>query len=134
MASAVLSSMRGWGIVLGTLGAIGLAVACKPKTPPQPPPSSEDGVAGVDGPDTPSQSPAADDAADGADTATVPDGPTSQDPQCAAKGTPWDGSPQGCLYEHEGCCYPDPASVCAAARCDADTCQILESSPAQVRC
>ena len=137
MMSAVLSSMRGWGIVLGMAGALGLAVACKPKRPPQPPDPQDVSTTNDASPDadTPVQSPTAGDGATASDGGTpVPDGPTSADPECAAKGEPWDGNPQGCLYEHDGCCYPDPGSVCAAAGCEGDACQILETSPAQARC
>ncbi|MEM6993454.1 MAG: hypothetical protein AAF721_23270 [Myxococcota bacterium] len=59
---------------------------------------------------------------------------TPKKPTCGDKGTSWDGSHAGCTYEHAGCCYPDPASLCAAAGCADDDCRILESRPAQAAC
>jgi hypothetical protein len=75
------------------------------------------------------------------DTATAsPAGPPKADPapvpaaEACAGGERWDGSPDACDYVHEGCCYPDPRSLCAAAGCEAERCRILESHPAQARC
>lgn len=63
-------------------------------------------------------------------------GPGAKGPRegCAPKGQVWDGKHEGCLYEVAGCCYPDDASACAAAGCEATACHILESAPAQIRC
>lgn|GEM_PF-6150417 len=53
---------------------------------------------------------------------------------CKPSGTPWDGKHAGCLYEVDGCCYPDAPSACAAAGCEGGGCQVLESAPAQITC
>jgi hypothetical protein len=67
--------------------------------------------------------------------ASSPEGPgASEAPRCASDGEPWDGKPGTCFYEHAGCCYPTPEAMCAAAGCDAASCMIMESSPAQARC
>lgn len=58
----------------------------------------------------------------------------SRESGCAADGRVWDGEHKGCLYEHGGCCYGSPESVCTAAGCPLDRCVIMELMPAQVRC
>lgn len=101
---------------LGLLVAIGL-VACKPAAPTQPP-------------DTPPEPEP--------DATATPGEPDAKDPgappTCADEGTPWDGKPGTCLYEHGGCCYPTPEAMCAAAGCETAHCLVMESSPAQARC
>lgn len=82
-------------------------------------------------PSTLTESPAAsDDALPPAD-AEVP--PAKPGP-CAADGRLWDGKPEGCSYEHGGCCYGSPATACAAAGCAEAECEVLESYPAQISC
>ncbi len=49
-------------------------------------------------------------------------------------GTPWNGLPTGCTYEVGGCCYDNAERACAASTCKPDACEVLETSPAQVRC
>ena len=111
----------GWGVSVGLVLATGLLLACRPRasgcatTEPEAPAPGDSALGGTDG-------------------TVVADGPTSEDPKCAAQGSPWDGNPTGCTYEHGGCCYPDPASLCAAAGCSDDDCRILESRPAQAAC
>jgi hypothetical protein len=53
---------------------------------------------------------------------------------CGGVGTPWDGHPQGCAYELEGCCYVDAETACKVAACPPERCQVLESYPAQIAC
>jgi hypothetical protein len=53
--------------------------------------------------------------------------------RCAG-GTEWNGKPEGCAYEVDGCCYADAETACAAAKCANEACEILETYPAQVRC
>jgi hypothetical protein len=60
-------------------------------------------------------------------------GPTAPAERCAG-GEPWNGAPEGCAYEVEGCCYVDAETACAAAKCDASACEVLETHPAQIRC
>jgi len=60
--------------------------------------------------------------------------PAVDKPRCAVQGELWDGNPTTCMYEHDGCCYPDPSALCKAAECDETDCAIVESRPAQVRC
>lgn len=55
-------------------------------------------------------------------------------PPCNGVGRIWDGRPDGCAYEHEGCCYDDAEATCSAAGCEAGACIVLESHPAAVRC
>ncbi|MCR9164826.1 MAG: hypothetical protein ACE37F_15105 [Nannocystaceae bacterium] len=95
--------------------------ACRSKPAPVPPPAAP--LEFDDEP--PPQAPATD-----APTAT----PAADAGGCKAGGTAWDGKHEGCLYEVAGCCYGDAAAACAAAGCDGDGCQILESAPAQVAC
>jgi hypothetical protein len=90
--------------------------ACKPTTAARAPGES---------PDTPTSAPASD---------VEPEPEPSETPRCAADGTPWDGKPGTCFYEHGGCCYPTPEAMCAAAGCGPGQCAIMESSPAQARC
>ena len=94
-----------------------LVAACKPTTASQAPDAS---------PDAPTSSPANDDE-------PAPGAPR-EPPACAADGTPWNGKPGTCFYEHGGCCYPTPEAMCEAAGCDTGRCVIMESSPAQARC
>ncbi len=83
----------------------------------------------------PATSAAGDEAATPGGSEDVGDvGARPKPPPCADAGVPWDGRPSGCAYEHERCCYPDAESACAAARCPAASCDVLESYPAQVRC
>ncbi|MEM6294081.1 MAG: hypothetical protein AAGA54_22575 [Myxococcota bacterium] len=112
-------------LMLAAMGAT--LVGCRAKTQPVPPRQGppafdDDDAATPEAPATP-----------GEDEEPKP-APAEAPGGCAASGSPWDGKLQGCLYEVSGCCYPDDASACAAAGCDAQTCQILESAPAQVRC
>ena len=100
--------------------------ACRAKTQPVPPrqgPPTFDDEANTR-PDAPPP----------AESQTPPPAEAEAPGGCRASGSPWDGKLQGCLYEVSGCCYPDDASACAAAGCEGDTCQVLESAPAQVRC
>lgn len=53
---------------------------------------------------------------------------------CGGVGTPWDGKPEGCTYEHDGCCYADAETACKAAACAAEHCTVLETYPAQIAC
>jgi hypothetical protein len=53
---------------------------------------------------------------------------------CGGVGTPWDGKPQGCTYEHEGCCYADAETACKMAECAPEHCTVLETYPAQIAC
>ncbi|MBL8941942.1 MAG: hypothetical protein JNK45_02290, partial [Myxococcales bacterium] len=46
----------------------------------------------------------------------------------------WNGAPEGCAYEVAGCCYVDAETACAAAKCEASACEVLETHPAQIRC
>ncbi len=121
---------RGWGVALGIALAIGWVGACKPKSTTAP-----DSGNATDGQAVQAETPV------GAATEDAPDGdpptdvPANEAPKCTKAGTPWDGSRSaGCTYEHAGCCYPDPASLCAAAGCPDDTCRIIESRPAQATC
>jgi hypothetical protein len=54
-------------------------------------------------------------------------------PTCEG-GRTWNGHLDGCMYEHDGCCYDSPHALCAAAGCEAAQCRILEVRPAQARC
>jgi hypothetical protein len=71
---------------------------------------------------------------------TAQDGPagargkTGTTSKCAPSGRPWDGKLQGCIYEHDGCCYDSFEAVCAAAGCDGPCHVEGPFSPAQVRC
>lgn len=67
--------------------------------------------------------------------ATAASEPGTQAPidPCAG-GEPWNGAPEGCAYEVEGCCYVDAETACAAAKCEASACEVLETHPAQIRC
>ncbi|MBX7082977.1 MAG: hypothetical protein K1X88_27475 [Nannocystaceae bacterium] len=105
---------------LVALAALTLALACRGATHPRAHPGQGEG---------------------GEPAATTGEGERGADvgarpkpPPCAEAGVPWDGRPSGCAYEHERCCYPDAESACAAARCPAAACDVLESYPAQVRC
>ncbi len=61
--------------------------------------------------------------------------PETVEPEgCRSGGEAWDGRHEGCIYEVGACCYPSPKLACEAAQCEAGACQILESSPAQIRC
>ena len=111
------------GLALGS--ALALTAGCKPKTATTSPEPVEPGAS-----NDPTSPDSADGSADGSPAATDPDAP----PDCADQGEPWDGRQDTCLYEHHGCCYPDPASLCAAAGCTNDNCRILESHPAQAKC
>lgn len=123
MRSAVLPSMR-FAMAFGL--ALAPSLGCKPKTAT----SSPDTTAPVTtGGNDPTSSGSDGTSPDGT-AATDPDAP----PKCAEQGEPWDGRQDTCLYEHHGCCYPDPASLCAAAGCTDDNCSILESRPAQAAC
>lgn len=107
---------------------VGLAsasfAACKP-TKTTVPPESGDGAAAT---------PATDDERDPVPSTDPPETRKDEPPLCGDQGTAWDGSHSGCVYEHAGCCYPDPAALCVAAGCPDDTCQIIESRPAQATC
>jgi len=111
-----------------TVLALSLAssAGCKPKTSTTSPPASE--PAPATGNEPPSTVPA------DAPTEGKPAASPTEAPKCAAQGEAWDGRPGTCLYEHHGCCYPDPASLCAAAGCSDDNCNIVESRPAQAAC
>lgn len=50
---------------------------------------------------------------------------------CVAPGAP---NAETCGYVVNGCCYATAALACHVAGCGEDTCTILESFPAQVRC
>jgi hypothetical protein len=56
---------------------------------------------------------------------------TATDSACAPRGT--GAPPEGCGFVVNDCCYADGPTACAAAGC-ADTCMVLESYPAQIRC
>ena len=61
-------------------------------------------------------------------------GATTEPPERCAGGTEWSGKPEGCAYEVDGCCYADAEAACTAVKCARETCEILETYPAQVRC
>lgn len=127
MRLAVLSSKRltvSHAFAIGS--ALALLPACKPKTATSSPATEPGSARGND----PSSSGSDGTSPDGTPAAADPDAP----PDCAEQGEPWDGRQDTCLYEHHGCCYPDPASLCAAAGCTDDNCSILESHPAQAAC
>jgi len=50
---------------------------------------------------------------------------------CVAPGAP---NAETCGFVVNGCCYATAALACHVAGCGEDTCTILESFPAQVRC
>lgn len=60
--------------------------------------------------------------------------PPAEPKPCAEGGRLWSGTMGDCSYEHAGCCYDSAATACAAAGCDADRCNVLESYPAQIVC
>lgn len=60
-------------------------------------------------------------------------GATEPVERCAG-GVEWNGKPEGCAYEVDGCCYADAEAACAASKCASEACEILETYPAQVRC
>ena len=123
---------RDAGVAIGYLAismrhallALALVLACKsggsPKTP-----KGADAKAGTDA-TTPAGK-----ATDGPADARGKTGTTCK---CAKTGKPWDGKPQDCPYEHQGCCYEVAEAACAAAGCEGPQCIVLESYPAQVRC
>ena len=102
--------------------AISLLLACKSGGSSAPPKSDTP----ADGTTAPAGT-----AQDG-DAATAGKGGTTS--KCKATGRPWDGKPQGCAYEHDGCCYDAAEAACAAAGCEGPKCIVMESYPAQVRC
>lgn len=65
---------------------------------------------------------------------TRAEAPPAEPAACAEGGTLWSGKPEGCSYEHNGCCYPSAEAACKAAGCPAGKCLILESYPAQIAC
>lgn len=69
-----------------------------------------------------------------ADGDTPTSGKRGPKSRCNAMGRPWDGKPEGCAYEHDGCCYDAAEPACAAAGCEGPQCIVMESYPAQVRC
>ena len=115
-----IGSWIGLGVAVSGLVSTG----CRSKADPVPPPTG------------PLQYDADDEGAAGREPrATTAGARARKGPKdCTARGTPWDGKHEGCLYEVAGCCYPDAASACAAAGCEGAGCQILEFSPAQVTC
>lgn len=57
--------------------------------------------------------------------------PAASDTACRPRGT--GELPQDCGFVVNDCCYATGDAACAAAGCP-DTCMILESYPAQIRC
>lgn len=104
--------------------ALVLVAACK-SGPSSEQPKGAGGEPGADG-----TAPAGN-AQDGPADARGKTGSTSK---CAKTGKPWDGKPQECPYEHDGCCYEAAEAACAAAGCEGPKCIVMESYPAQVRC
>lgn len=103
--------------------ALALLLACKSGGSSAPPKNDGEAATG-------SGSAGAGTAKDG-DAATAGGGTSGK---CKATGRPWDGKPQDCAYEHDGCCYDAAEAACAAAGCEGPKCIVLESYPAQVRC
>jgi hypothetical protein len=68
------------------------------------------------------------------DEPTTPVAKPEPAPPCGGIGVPWDGKPQGCTYEYEGCCYADAETACKMASCAPEHCTVLETYPAQIAC
>jgi len=72
--------------------------------------------------------------AESSEDAVVEPPERSEPGACRAGGAPWAGLREGCLYEVAGCCYGTPEDACAAAACEAQVCQVIETVPAQIVC
>ncbi|MBL4685607.1 MAG: hypothetical protein JKY37_13515 [Nannocystaceae bacterium] len=120
-----ISNRSRWFTALCVGFASASVAGCRPTKTTTAPASEEDGAATAETGDD------GDPAASATKSATPSE---DESPTCGDQGKAWDGSHSGCVYEHAGCCYPDPAALCVAAGCPDDTCQILESRPAQATC